>query len=127
MNIFFYGLYMDPDILKERGVDAAPIGSGHLDGYRLRIGKNATLIAEEGAKAWGMVYSLSEEESERLYGDLPQYEPKTVVIHTKNGEAVSAWCYLLKEIPDEGEKNNDYWEKLQRCFVMYDLKIPTDV
>jgi len=43
-DVFFYGLYMDEDILKSKGITIRNQRSAYVDNYELRIGDLATLL-----------------------------------------------------------------------------------
>jgi len=59
VNGFFYGLFMDPEVLQEKGIVAFDPRRAHVQGYALKIGERATLIPEPESKAFGMVMALS--------------------------------------------------------------------
>ena len=61
-EVFFYGLYMDPEILKSKGVEPRNPRIAIVKGYKLRIGNMATLLRSEGSEANGIVYSLTHSE-----------------------------------------------------------------
>jgi light-regulated signal transduction histidine kinase (bacteriophytochrome) len=82
---FFYGLFMDSDILRQSQVAAVRPRRAFVDGYALRIGRRATLVPASGARAYGMVLALTHDELERLYATpgLEQYRPEAVVAHSE--------------------------------------------
>lgn len=43
-DLFFYGLFMDEDVLRDRGVSPLRPRSAVVPGYRLRIGRRALLV-----------------------------------------------------------------------------------
>ncbi|MHC4447341.1 MAG: gamma-glutamylcyclotransferase family protein, partial [Planctomycetota bacterium] len=59
---FFYGLFMDSDILRESQVVAVRPRRAYVDGYVLCIGRRATLVPTPGARAYGMVFALTHDE-----------------------------------------------------------------
>ncbi len=67
-EVFFYGLYMDPEILKQRQVEPRNPRIAVADNFRLRIGNRATLIREDGATAHGLLYSLNHGNSFTILG-----------------------------------------------------------
>lgn len=44
VDVFFYGAYMDPDILAANGGEPRQLRRAKLPGYRLRLGEKATLL-----------------------------------------------------------------------------------
>jgi hypothetical protein len=68
IDAFFYGLFMDVDMLKQNAVEAANIRRAFVANFALRIGQRATLIPSMGARAYGMIMSLNHADLARLYG-----------------------------------------------------------
>ncbi len=112
---FFYGLFMDVDILKDCLVTATRPRRAYVDGYALRIGRRSTLVPAEGARSYGMVFALTHEDLDRLYSSpgLHDYRPEAVLVTTLDGGTLPALCYNLLEQPVPDETNSDYAEKLR--------------
>ena len=66
---------MDREALYESDVVAANPRRAYVDGYALRIGRRATLVPDSEARVYGMVFSLTHSELDRLYSGpgLEQY------------------------------------------------------
>ena len=77
---FFYGLFMDVDVLRNSGVAPADPRHAHVDHFALRIGERATLVPSSGARSYGMLIALTHSEFDRLYGapGLDQYRPEAL-------------------------------------------------
>ena len=112
---FFYGLFMDSDVLQKYQIVAVNPRQAYVDNFALRIGDRATLVPTAGARAYGMVYAMTHAELSRLYGasGLEQYRAEALVIQTLNGEALPALCYNLKDPPQANAKNEEYTGKLR--------------
>jgi hypothetical protein len=67
VDCFFYGLFMDGDVLRENGVTPTAPRRAYAEDYGLRIGERATLERSSGHRAYGMISGLTESELERLY------------------------------------------------------------
>jgi Gamma-glutamyl cyclotransferase, AIG2-like len=125
IDAFFYGLFMDVEVL--RGSDAAPANSrrAYVEGYALRIGQRATLVPSAGARAYGMLFALTHAELDRLYTapGLEQYRPEAVLARPLEGEgpAMPALCYNLLEAPRPHERNPEYAARLQRALQKLDF------
>ncbi len=120
---FFYGLFMDSDILRESQVAAVNPRRAFVEGYALRIGRRATLVPVAGARAYGMVFALTHDELDRLYGGpgLELYRPEAVVARTLDGEALPTLCYNLRAAPAPGETNVDYAASLRSTLGKLDF------
>src|SRR5207247_1231586 len=82
-----------------------------------RGGRRATLLPAAGARAYGMLYTVTHAELERLYTapGLEQYRPEAVLAQPLEGAAIPALCYNLREAPQPHERNPDYAARLQRA------------
>ena len=112
---FFYGLFMDSDILRDNQVAAVNPRRAYVDGYALRIGRRATLVPASGARAYGMVFALTHDELGRLYSapGLEQYRAEAILARSLDGEAFPALCYNLQKTPESGETDREYAARLR--------------
>ena len=120
---FFYGLYMDVDVLREAGVTPQNPRRAHVDGFALRIGRRATLLPSAGSRAYGMLYALTHAELERLYTapGLELYRPEAVLAVPAGGAPTPALCYNLRDAPTPDERNPEYAERLRRALGRLDF------
>ena len=97
MKVFFYGLFMDEDLLAKKGISPRETIVGHLDGFCLRIGERATLLRSAGARAYGVVMEISPGEAKGLYAEssVADYVPEPVTVELIDGSEVEASCYNL--------------------------------
>lgn len=95
--VFFYGLFMDESLLASKGIIPSGTAAGYVDGYRLRIGRRATLIPEHGSRAYGVLMTIEREEARDLYSDetVADYVPEPVSVSLPSGVVRSAVCYNL--------------------------------
>src|SRR6267378_8418856 len=116
IDAFFYGLFMDSDILRESNVTPFKPRRAYVDDFALRIGQRATLLPSTGARAYGMLVALTHLELERLYAapGLDQYRPEAVLAQPLGGQPSPALCYNLREAPRPDERNPEYAVRLQR-------------
>jgi hypothetical protein len=96
-STFFYGLFMDQDLLKGKGLNPRNARPARLPGFGLRIGERASLQESEAELAYGVVMDLDECELEMLYsGDgVEDYVPQTVTVIEMAGESAQAITYVL--------------------------------
>lgn len=125
VDAFFYGLFMDVDVLRQSGVNPANPRRAYVADFALRIGQRATLIPSAGARAYGMLIALTHAELERLYNasGLELYRPEAVLVQPIEGIPVPALCYNLLQAPEAHEKNPDYALRLKS--VLTKLGFPT--
>ena len=112
-SVFFYGLFMDDDLLKKKGLNPSATKIVHVVGYGLRIGERATLIKSTQERSYGSVIQLSNDELEILYGDksVEDYIPEEVTITDINGTRSAAVYYILS-IEKLSGRNRKYAKSL---------------
>jgi hypothetical protein len=126
LNVFFYGLFMDEGLLRAQGFFPANPRQARVKGMALGIGARATLVADAGATAHGIVMELSHDEIDRLYSEpsVAMYRPEAVLAEFSDGSHAAALCFNLPEPPQPGEGNPDYAAKLRE--VGRRLGLPPD-
>ena len=80
IEVFFYGSFMDADLLRKKGVNPANIRQASVPGFALRIGQRATLLRIPNALAHGILMELTHAEVDQLYSDPTgrAYRPEAV-------------------------------------------------
>jgi hypothetical protein len=115
IEVFFYGLFMDVEMLRAKGLHPANPRLAHVQGMGLRIGNRATLIASRAEVAYGFVIELTHAEIERLYSEdsVRMYRPEAVTVQLVDGSSVAALCFNLPAAPDPKEANPKYAASLR--------------
>ena len=128
-DVFFYGLYMDEEILKSKGILIRNQKSAYINNYALRIGNLATLVRKEGAITYGMVYAMTQKEVHSLYEGigLNEYVTEALLCTLDDGSKVATLCKILEKTPSEDESNDEYFLKLKKCMEGYALPVPKEV
>ena len=126
IDVFFYGLFMDADLLRGKGVVPLNPRPASLDGFGLRIGKRATLVPSRQESSYGMVMGLTHEELKTLYSGpgLGVYRPEAVPCTALSGEPACALCYNLPGAPAPEELNEEYAGQLRS--VLAKLGFPAE-
>ncbi len=115
VEVFFYGLFMDEELLRGKGLEPEGGEIAAVDGFALRIGQRAALVPAPGAKVYGLVFSLTRSELDRLYSEsnVQAYKPQAVLAQLASGGVVAALCYNLPQPPSPTERNPEYAVKLR--------------
>jgi hypothetical protein len=123
IDAFFYGLFMDADVLRESGVAPTNPRRAYVEDFALRIGHRATLVPSVGSRAYGMLFALTHSEVERLYTapGLEHYRPEAVLALPLEGTPAPALCFNLREAPSPHERNPEYAARLQRALSKLDF------
>lgn len=96
-SIFFYGLFMDQHLLRQKGLDPIDFKLASVAGYGLRIGERATLEISKNEEVFGSIVKLSAEELEQLYGEqsVADYIPIPLTAADMEGNRTEAISYIL--------------------------------
>lgn len=107
--VFFYGLFMDADFLREKGLNPSNPRLAHVAGYGLRIGERATLESSGDERAFGSILDLGGEELEMLYGEesVADYVPKQLIAIDMQGNSLEVISYILPMKMVSG-RNSEY-------------------
>src|SRR5262245_54887997 len=113
--VFFYGLFMDPELLRGKDLQPENARRAFVRGMRLRIGERAALEPEADGVVYGMVVELTHGEIERLYAEpsVAPYRPEAVLAEPEVGEPVATLCYNLPSAPSTQQSNPEYARKLR--------------
>jgi len=124
--VFFYGLFMDQDLLRDKGVHPQSPRKAVVPGHRLRIGQRAKLSPQFGAQVFGMVFTLTNQEIESLYAEpgLEMYRPESVIALFEDGTFAAVTTFNLSEVFTSEETNSEYAAKLRA--VLERLDFPAD-
>jgi len=109
VTVFFYGLFMDESLLASKGISPSNATVGYVNGYSLRIGRRATLVPDDGNRAYGVLMSLRADDVKALYSaeSVADYVAEVVSVVLPDGTVESAICYNLPERKLEGA-NSEY-------------------
>lgn len=97
MDIFFYGLFMDSNVLRKNGVKPSNLRKGYLDDYALKIGNRASLVPAKNERSYGIVMTIEKDALRKLYAQpsVADYIPEGVSIVTETNNTIPALCYNL--------------------------------
>ena len=126
IEVFFYGLFMDADLLRTKGAHPINIRTACVPGFALRIGQRATLLRTPDARSYGIVMELTHAEIEQLYSEasVRSYRPEAVIAQLTDGSRVPALCFNLLVPPGPEEANSEYAAKLRE--LARRLGLPSD-
>ena len=126
VEVFFYGLFMDEALLREKGLSPRGRRVACVENFRLVIGERATLVPLGGCEAHGVLFSLTHGEVDALYSEasVSAYRPEAVCAQLADGSVVPALCFNLPAPPAAEEHNPLYASKLRRLAAR--LGLPAD-
>ncbi len=124
IDVFFYGLFMDPDLLRAKGLQPQKPRKASLHGFRLQLGERATLVRQQQATTFGIVMALTPAELADLFSEpsVAEFLAETVNAELVNGTLVSVLCYNLPG-GISGRVNLDYAAKLRAVVEKMDLPV----
>ena len=113
---FFYGSYINFDVLKE--VDLVPerYEVARLSGYDIEIRPLANLIRSDRHMVYGILATATHEDLKRLYDHAEHvlgglYLPEAVNAETLDGESRPALCYIAPALAP-APASDDYIERI---------------
>ena len=115
VDVFFYGLFMDETLLREKGIDPQNRRLAFVENFSLVIGDRASLVPSEGSTVFGVVFSLTQSEVDDLYseGSVKAYRPETVRAKLLDGSVMPVLCFNLPTPPTTDKRNVEYVAKLK--------------
>ncbi|MGY4628271.1 gamma-glutamylcyclotransferase family protein [Bradyrhizobium sp. USDA 4486] len=115
VTIFFYGLFMDPDALEAKGLRPRQVRQAFVEGFALKLGARATLVASGHGRVYGTTMRLTHAEVDQLYSDpsVAAYRPEPVLAQLADGTAELALCFNLPSSPQRTSGNPEYVAALQ--------------
>ncbi|MCI0567168.1 MAG: gamma-glutamylcyclotransferase [Acidobacteria bacterium] len=113
--VFFYGLFMDADALRAKGLHPVHPRRACVRGFALRIGRRASLVPEPEASVHGALMELSHDEIDRLYAEpsVREYRPEAVLAELDDAAQIPALCFNLPVPPSHDQENKEYVQKLK--------------
>lgn len=113
MEVFFYGLFMDQNILSQKGITGENPRIATLNNYELQIGERASLISKSGQVAYGVLMSVDKEDLDELYSEtsVADYIPEELTVKIESGDEINAICYNLPLDKMKG-RNTKYAKEL---------------
>ncbi len=115
IDVFFYGLFMDESLLREKGVSPLDRRLAAVKNFALVIGARATFVPNIGGTVHGVVFSLSHCELDKLYAEasVSVYRPEAVSAQLADGRVIPALCFNLPVPPAPNERNPQYAARLR--------------
>ena len=115
IDIFFYGLFMDEALLRDKGMKPGNRRVAFVENFSLVIGARATLVPCPGRTAHGVLYALTHSEVDALYSEasVSVYRPEAVSARVADGSLIPALCFNLPAPPSMDGRNPQYVSKLR--------------
>jgi hypothetical protein len=114
--VFFYGSYMNPDVLRE--VELVPVEweVARLHGFDIAIRPRANLAPSEQHCVYGVVTTATHAQLARLYAHAKDvlgetYLPFPVCVETLDGKSRPALCYMAP-VMEPGPVEPEYLERI---------------
>ena len=98
--VFFYGSYMNFDVLKEVDLEPEEWEVARAPGFDIHIGPRANLIRSDEHIVWGINATATHAELSRLYGDHAKgvlgetYLPEAILTYSPDGRFRAAMTYI---------------------------------
>ena len=117
VDVFFYGSYINFNVLKEVDIDERVFEVVSIIGYELTISPLANLRTKKQAIAYGILTKLTHDELDRLYQDHAkgklggEYLPEAVTVEKPHGIQTPTLCYISHNM-EEGKADPAYVDRI---------------
>lgn len=112
---FFYGSFMNPEVLAKADVRPAEPQMGRLHGWDINIAPRATLVPSEGRSVFGVLAKLTHADLDKLYTKdwfgFGTYLPEAVLVIDVAGRSLPAVTYIAWEM-DPGAPSAEYIRRI---------------
>ena len=113
---FFYGSYMNPEVLAEVELVLENAEVAQLDGFELVIAPLANLNRTEAHTVFGIVGQVSHAKLDELYSHARDvlggiYLPEAVLVRTRSGRYLPALCWISPHL-SPGPVDPDYVDRI---------------
>jgi hypothetical protein len=96
VHVFFYGSFINREVLAEGGYQPDRVTVARLDGFDVVRRPLVTLAGSDRQAVYGILTRATHVELDRLYGQrwVRAYRPEPVVVTTRDGAWYPALCYI---------------------------------
>lgn len=125
ITAFFYGWFMDPALLKAKGLSPSDPVAAKLPNYKFILGRRASMITCSGEETWGTLMELTQQELDQLYSEssVRDYVAVDVMCEDKSGRKIQAKTYILpSDYKIDQPENSNYLQTL--CDICQKLELP---
>jgi len=117
--VFFYGTFMNRNVLIDHGITPTSIVPARLTGFELYIRPRVNLLPSDRSCVYGAIASVTHEELSRLYSHLEevfgvQYSPQPVIADTLDGFFRPVLCFIAQHMT-ESPPVREYVTELAEC------------
>ena len=125
VTVFFYGSYMNRDVIRELGLDIQNIEVASVTGFGITIRPIANLAPDALGVVYGVVGTMTHQDLESLYAHARDklggvYLPEAVIADVGGGRQLPALCYIAPTLK-EGPTSAAYVDKILAAARDYDF------
>ena len=116
VSTFFYGSFINLEVLKEQGVRPDPVEVAVLHGFEIRIEPLANLARSDRHRTYGVVAGVTHDALGRLYQYATDclggvYLPEAVLVEAGDSKWLPALCYIAPALAPK-PASNDYIDRI---------------
>jgi len=117
--VFFYGTFMNRDVLINHGITPTSMVPARLNGFELYIRPRVNLMTSDRSCVYGVVAAVTYEELKKLYSHLEEafgvkYSPQPVLADTLDGNFRPVLCFIAQHM-SESPPAREYVTQLAEC------------
>jgi hypothetical protein len=109
LHVFFYGLYMDAQVLASKGVSAASPVAAYVPDHVVKLGSKAMMLRSPGGRCHGMVFAMTHAEVDKLYAGMDDYRAEAfLAVPLEGGAPIAAVSMVHVDPPIESAEDPAY-------------------
>lgn len=117
--VFFYGTFMNREVLIDHGVTPTSMVPAKLNGFELYIRPRVNLTPSDRSCVYGVLAAVTHAELSRLYLGLEEvfgvkYSPEPVLAETLDGNFRPVLCFIAQYM-NESPPAQEYVTELAAC------------
>jgi Gamma-glutamyl cyclotransferase, AIG2-like len=123
--IFFYGSFMNPNVLAKADVQPTDSQRARLDGWDIKIAPRATLVPSDQSRVYGVLARVTHPDLEKLYTKdwfgFGTYLPEAVLVADSAERFVPALSYIAWEM-EGGTPSIEYIDNVVDAALQFEFR-----
>ena len=110
--VFFYGSFINRDVLKGAGFEPEEYEIARLNGYDIQIQPVVNIFKSDKSCICGIITVATHNELKQLFEKLSEnYLPEAVIVYFQNGKWMPVLCYMANSM-ESRPATNEYIDRI---------------
>ena len=104
--VFFYGSFINLNVLKEVGFEPEEYEVARLNGYAIQLQPSANLVKSDKDCVYGIITMATHTNIKQLFEKLSaNYLPEAIIVNTQDEKWIPALCYIADSMEPKPTTN----------------------